>query len=179
MSTLRKQFSFAFLLSILLFSCGQANPGSAPATLPEPSNDMGESSPNPSHDVRLGDWSAGGADLSVTDQGATLDLSCGSAILNEPLVLDDQDAFHVDGAFSSGINMVVIGPDGTTHGSQNQPATFSGHYDADTGLLVLQITLKASHQVFSPIYFNYGKPAEPILHCESNGSSAPVPSNDI
>ena len=170
MKTTTIQTILLIVASIALSACGNIATKSVSTTTAS----EGGLSGNPAQQVasenstlvKSGNWSTSEVELSVTASGATLNLGCGSGVLNSALVLDANNSFAVVGMYSSGVGMSSVASDGTVTSAQNQAVVYSGAYDAEQDTLTVVIQAEANGQTITRLTLNYGDPSSPIVNCE-------------
>jgi len=92
----------------------------------------GESRPDR---VPNGEWGGKGVRLSVEEQGATIEFNCAHGRLGEPLALDANGRFDVEG------NLVAEGgPDRIDDAGDARPARYRGDVEAER--MRLEVTLE-------------------------------------
>jgi hypothetical protein len=117
--------------------------------------------------VPSGNWSASQAELSVTDSGASLKLTCAAGTLNSALVLDANNSFAVQGTYSPLIASSVVSLNGgSVKSNQNQPVIYAGAYNADQKTLTILISNANTGITISNLVLTFGNPASPIINCE-------------
>ena len=102
--------------------------------------------------VPPGTWGGEHAVLTVTAQGATLELDCANAAIGRPLLVDSGGNFRVEGA----LQVEHAGPvrdDETSHG---RPATFEGHVSGDAMTFSMHISGQPK-QTFRLQFHNRGR----------------------
>jgi hypothetical protein len=140
----------AILLLILAFGLMSCSPGTTSidklpgvSPVPEPSSTPTSSgSPGP---LRLGQWGGAHISLNVLDSGATLQLDCAEATMDQPMRADPDGYFRLTGKYTPGGGADPAG------GRPSLPASFYGA--ADGSSMQLTVTYQdAEGQSHSTLY---------------------------
>ena len=85
--------------------------------------------------VAPGTWGGEHAVFTVTAQGATLELDCGNAVIDQPISVDRSGNFRVEGT----LQVEHAGPVRRDESSHGQRATFEGQVAGEVMTLSMQI----------------------------------------
>jgi len=85
--------------------------------------------------VAAGDWGGVGISLIATEQGAQLELDCALGEISQPLVLDAEGGFTLDGTFTPEHG----GPVREDEVLESEPATYAGIVDGNQMTLTIHL----------------------------------------
>jgi hypothetical protein len=158
------------VMSIALTACGKATTNSVSTTTSaggELGNPALQVASTNSNLVPSGNWSSSQGELSVSDSGASLDLSCASGTLNTALILDGNNSFAVAGTYSPLVASSIVSLNGgTVTSNENQPVMYSGAYDVNQKTLTIRISAASTGETIANLLLTFGNPSAPIINCE-------------
>lgn len=85
--------------------------------------------------VAAGEWGGVGVSLVATEQGAQLEFDCALGEISEPLALDSEGGFTLDGSFTPEHG----GPVREDEVLESEPATYAGVVDGDQMMLTIHL----------------------------------------
>jgi hypothetical protein len=103
----------------------------------------------------VGVWGGKSALLNVHEKGAGLDLACAHGSIEQPILLDSNQAFDLPGTYEQ----ESFGPQ-VEGENKSQPARYTGKVQQRT--MTLTIKLTQSGETIGPLTLNFGKMS--ILH---------------
>jgi hypothetical protein len=108
--------------------------------------------------VATGGWGGQNVQMEVTDKGARLRFSCARGSIEQPIALDAEGRFSVEGTLVA----EAMGPTNEDNPPKSQPAVFSGTVKDQE--MTLTVTLKNSKDEPGKYSLNYGKPGR-VFKC--------------
>jgi hypothetical protein len=136
-----KSFRVSFyLFPLLLFALWQTGSCHSENRVPEKKQNR----------VASGVWGGPNVRMDVIDTGASLQFSCSSGTIDEPIVID-KGRFQVKGTFTR----QTPGPT-REDGPKPQPATYRGSVEGQS--MTLAVTLNSSKEQVGEFTLEFGKP---------------------
>jgi hypothetical protein len=108
--------------------------------------------------VATGGWGGQNVQMEVTDKGARLRFSCARGSIEQPIALDAEGRFSVEGTLVA----EAMGPTREDNPPKSRPAVFSGTVKDQE--MTLTVTLKDSKDEPGKYSLNYGKPGR-VFKC--------------